>query len=783
MSALRKIPAVFATLFIILWTLPAAAANDRHEMAFIEDNVADYQVLVDGVKQGTEVHVLDAGKNGLAQIAGILYGRSGIDAIHIISHGAQGSLFLGSDVLSAESLERYRPELRKIGASIRNGGEILLYGCDIAAPGKGERFVERLAGITGKRVEASSNPTGSNVLGGDWVLEVARGPASAGAHDVFSPAAREGFKGLLATYTVTNNAASGPGSFSDTFAAASASGPNTINFDPAAFDPATRTVAERTITLAANLAVLTTSIAINGDVNGDLIPDVILNGGEFNGIGSTTVGISVTLQSMEFTNFLASAAANPTVLRVLASPVFVTISDCLFYANTRIAPTQGGGALLVMGNGATLSIDRSVFYSNRAALNGGAIYFTGTGGGVISNSVFYDNQADGTAANNGGGAIRYQAAAGGSPLSLYNVTIVGNRVPNVLANGGGIQGSSTAGAILNIYDSIIVDNTGPGGASNDTNAIAAGGSVNPTNVTTGAGAGLFVNEGSGASRDLRLTGGSAAIDTGSAASPSPNATYDVLGNPRKIGTNVDRGAYEFDPTPPTVTDAKISISGGTGTGGAFKVGDIVTATWNNTAGGDNNAGITGVTMNFSAFGGGAAVTAIDDGNGNWTATCTIAAGAIDATNRNVSVTATTASGNATTADTTNATVDNQAPAVAIGSPSASVVKSTGTSDFGITYTGASNINLTAAQVSLTQTGTASCTKTVLNGTTATPSVRLSACSGDGTVTITLASAASDAAGNADAGAGPGASVTVDNAAPVVAIGSPSASVVKFDRHV
>ncbi|WP_082485711.1 MULTISPECIES: DUF4347 domain-containing protein [unclassified Acidovorax] len=120
------------------------------------------------------------------------------------------------------------------------------------------------------------------------------------------------------------------------------------------------------------------------------------------------------------------------------------------------------------------------------------------------------------------------------------------------------------------------------------------------------------------------------------------------------------------PPLPTVTDGRISISGASGTGGAYKIGDTVTATWNNTAGGDNNSGITGVTVDFSQFGGGSAVTASNSGN-TWTATYTITAGSIDAINRNVSVTATNAGGSTTTADTTNATVDSVALTVTDGS--------------------------------------------------------------------------------------------------------------------
>ncbi|NGZ29358.1 MAG: hypothetical protein G8345_21040, partial [Magnetococcales bacterium] len=137
---------------------------------------------------------------------------------------------------------------------------------------------------------------------------------------------------------------------------------------------------------------------------------------------------------------------------------------------------------------------------------------------------------------------------------------------------------------------------------------------------------------------------------------------DGAGNAGSGTTDSDN--YTVDTKPPTVTDGKISLSGASGTGGAYKVGDTVTATWDNTAGGDNNNDISGVTVNFSQFGGGTTVVA-SNSSGTWTATYTITeegGGAIDTTNRNVAVTATDNAGNTTTtSDTTNATVDNDSP--------------------------------------------------------------------------------------------------------------------------
>ena len=149
-----------------------------------------------------------------------------------------------------------------------------------------------------------------------------------------------------------------------------------------------------------------------------------------------------------------------------------------------------------------------------------------------------------------------------------------------------------------------------------------------------------------------------------------SATETVTDNAGNTVTGAVTAAFNIDNTAPTVTDANIAISGATGTGGAYKISDTITATWDNSGTGDNNADISTVTVNFAAFGGGAAVAAVDDGSvcgdtasdNVYTSCYTIVAGAIDGTNLNVAVTATDdASNPTTTSDTTNAIVDTQAP--------------------------------------------------------------------------------------------------------------------------
>jgi Ca2+-binding RTX toxin-like protein len=208
---------------------------------------------------------------------------------------------------------------------------------------------------------------------------------------------------------------------------------------------------------------------------------------------------------------------------------------------------------------------------------------------------------------------------------------------------------------------------------------------------------------SGVTMDFSAFGGGAAIAASNAGGVW-TASYTIVsgaidGAGRNVSvtadgvTRADTSNLVVDNVAPTVTDGRISISGGSGAGGAYKIGDTVTATWNNTAGGDNNSDtISSVTVDFSAFGGGSAVAASNSG-GTWTATYTITSGAIDATNRNVAVTVTDNAGNVTTsADTSNATVDNVAPSVTFSSIALSADTGASGSDF---VTNASAQTLTA----------------------------------------------------------------------------------------
>jgi hypothetical protein len=159
-----------------------------------------------------------------------------------------------------------------------------------------------------------------------------------------------------------------------------------------------------------------------------------------------------------------------------------------------------------------------------------------------------------------------------------------------------------------------------------------------------------------------------------------------------------------------------------------------------------------------------------DGSGGWTIELSLTAGS-----HSISAVQTDPAGNTSSpSGSLSVTIDTTAPTVSIGTPSPSYINSAGTVDYPVTYTGADAINLTSGNVTVNHTGTASCTKTVLNGTSATPTVRLTNCSGDGTVDIAIAAGtSSDDAGNNDTGDGTSTAFYVDNTDPVISSVAPA----------
>ncbi len=146
---------------------------ERQELVFVDARVPDPAAFI---APGREVIVLNLDEDGIDQIANALDGRSGIDAIHIVSHGDSGSLSLGSGAVTTDAIEAlHRDELLTIGQALSPEGDILIYACDYGSGAEGEQALSLWADLTGADVAASTDATGHTGLGGDWTLEAQQG--------------------------------------------------------------------------------------------------------------------------------------------------------------------------------------------------------------------------------------------------------------------------------------------------------------------------------------------------------------------------------------------------------------------------------------------------------------------------------------------------------------------------------------------------------------------------------------------------------------------------------
>jgi hypothetical protein len=155
------------------------------EIVFVDASVPDAASLTDALRaqradaSGLEVVTLDGERDGISQISALLAERENVAAIHLISHGADGRVMLGTSVLDAGTLAARATEITGWGQALTWDADMLLYGCDVAQTEEGRALVDGLACITGADVAASDDPTGAGELGGDRALEYLNGAVEA----------------------------------------------------------------------------------------------------------------------------------------------------------------------------------------------------------------------------------------------------------------------------------------------------------------------------------------------------------------------------------------------------------------------------------------------------------------------------------------------------------------------------------------------------------------------------------------------------------------------------
>jgi hypothetical protein len=424
----------------------------NRSVAFIDTQLADYQLLTQGLQAGTAVYALDPLQNEISQITQVLAGYQDLSQVAIFSHGRAGAVQLGNLTLDSSDLGFYSQDLQVWGQALAANASLALYGCEVAAGEVGQAFVNQLQGWLGANVAASTDLTGSAALNGNWTLEYATGAAPVSVLQAWA----EGYNHVLATFAVSNTDDSGEGSLRDAVAAANAltTEANTIVFQLAGDEP-------QTITLTSGqLQVMRGELAIQGP-GADWLT---ISGNDASRVFQIDAGATVTLAQLTVANGRIETAIstdlggggilNQGTLTLLNSTVTNNVATTTAPAVVSAIPTSTGGGIYNTG---TLHVVNSRVTDNQviATIAGTATYADALGGGIyttgkltVDNSFVEGNRASGAIAPPVSNSYTYTPIGGGRGAGIYTAsgspTITNSQFTgNSAALGGALFGSAT----------------------------------------------------------------------------------------------------------------------------------------------------------------------------------------------------------------------------------------------------------------------------------------------------------------------------------------------------
>ncbi|MGH8346249.1 MAG: Ig-like domain-containing protein, partial [Pseudomonas sp.] len=743
---------------------PAASpvAVPGQSVVFVDSRVKDADSLLKGVAPGTQVVKLDAGKDGLQQIADYLDQHQGISSVQIIAHGNAGDLWLGDSYLSADNVAARSAVLAEIGKDMNAGGDILIYGCYTAEGERGLSFVDSLAQMTGRDVAASNNRTG---VGGDWDLEIVTGNIESA--NVLSATAMSDYQWGLATWTATNNANTGVGSLRAALASAQ-------NGDIVTFN------GSMTVQLTSEL-LINKNVYVDGDLNNDGAADVILDGQYRTRVIEVASGSTVTLDGLVITRGLVAGnggnggyGATGAMAGGIFNAGILTLKNVTVTSN---AASGGGG-----GGGVT-----GAYYGGGGGGGGGlGGQGGGHGGSAGPGTGIYGGQAGGGGVGGYGGGYATMGGRGGTStggaggIGVADYSNGGNGATATngtisIGGGGGGAGTDKVGgaggnAVGGIYNassgtmtivgtSTISNNIGAGGGGGG----GGGGGVASSNPADGGvggrGVGAIWNKGTllmTAANFAALAGNAAASGAGGAAlgggstGTSPTSFATIYNDGGVLNT-----AYS---PPPTATIVVADTTLGIGET------SLVTITFSEAVTGFTNADLTIANGTLTAV-------SSSDGGITWTATFTPSASISDTTNvitlDNTGVINGLGTAGVGTTNSNNYTVDTVRPtATIVMADTALRIGETSlvTITFNEAVTGLTNADLTIANGTLTAVSSSD------GGITWTATFTPTASITDTTNLITLDNTGvSDLAGNAGSGTTDSNNYAIDTMRPTATL--------------
>ncbi|MWV14334.1 DUF4347 domain-containing protein, partial [Pseudomonas sp. R-28-1W-6] len=754
------------------------ASQPSQTVVFIDSRIVDSASLLENVAPGTQIVSLDAGKDGLSQIADYLDQHQGMTSVQIIAHGSSGDLWLGNSYVSAENISQYSAMLAEIGQDMQAGGDILLYACNTATGERGSSLVEALAQYTGRDIAASDDRTGAS---GDWELEVSVG--SIEAAPLLATASTATYGHDLAILTVNTNLDSGSdSSFAGSLATDTSDGGGlslreALHWAAASGDTI-KFSSGMTVTMAAGELVLNKSVTIDGDNDDNGTADVTIDANYQSRVLSVVSGQTVTLDGLILTHGLQVSNGSDAGNGIAAGAAFgggifnagiLTLKNVTVTANAAAAGGGGGGNIYFDGGGG----------GGGGAIGGG---FGGNGG----QSGVYNNPGTAGTTNQGGrggSAAGYPAMGGqggssiggqGGVFSGYSYGGMGGTANNgsisIGGGGGGLGFDSTGGAgghaVGGIYNastgtinvigsSLISNNLGAGGGGG---GGGGGGAYNQNGGTGGRGVGAVWNKGT-----FNITASNFSAMTGNAGGSGSGGQELGAGFPGTTPSAVntiynDGGALNTAYAPaPTATIVVADT--------ALKIGEtsLVTITFNEAVSGFTNADLTIANGTLTAV-------SSSDGGITWTATFTPTSSITDTSNvitlDNTGVSNGLGTAGVGTTNSNNYAIDTQRPtATIVVSDSALAAGETSlvTITFSEAVSGFTLADMTVANGSLSGLSTSD---NITYTATFTPSASIT----DSNNLITLDNTGiADLAGNAGSGTTDSNNYAIDTVRPTATI--------------
>ena len=527
------------------------------EVIFIDAGVDDADTLLADLRSQSGsgagetqwlVVTLSSDRDGVDQITDALRELSGVDAVHIISHGDGEGITLGNMQLDIDSASSYAGDIASWGHALDSDADLLIYGCDLASTESGQDLIDILAIVCDCDVAASDDATGSAELGGDWILEYTVGDVS--TEVAFGFLAQASWNDTLATYTVTNTNDAGAGSFRQAIIDSNATTTvdDTIDFnigtgDSGYTDPdSTPANGDEywTITLASSLVNITDTVTIDATTQTGVAGShaIVLDGNSvgLNGLMLDTGSDGSTVRGMVIHGFTSDGIEIRSDNNTIAGNYIgtgVTGLTSPGNANHGVYIVSSAGNTI----GGVTANDRNVISGNTQS----GIFITGAASqnnDIIGNYIGVDSSGNAAMANGAHGVTLIAAANnntigtdgdGSNDVAERNI-ISGNGISGVHITGSTTTGNTLAGNYIGLGDDGTTDvgNSSSGvHLSGGTTGNTIGGDISDErNYISNSGAsGVLANSGSGTND---VTGNTIGLDT--AGSAAGNAAYGIYTN-------------------------------------------------------------------------------------------------------------------------------------------------------------------------------------------------------------------------------------------------------------